>query len=141
VDPASKLMSKVAGVVLLPAGIALVALCAWILQRQFTLKGGVTPSAFIFSAVVGIVGFFCTLIGYRLALDRPNRYQSLLPPIGWYILALVFAVIGFVLGVVVLRRADYTQLIGVACCFVFASWCWRAGRIAHARGRSDAHAF
>lgn len=139
-DSTSKGLARLSGVVLLLAGLGLEALFALIVERQLTLRGGIERSVLIFSAIISIVGFVCCLIGLRLALNRPNRYQSLLPPYGWYTMALVFVVLGPALGFLMIRQGDYEQLIGAACATLFGGWCWKAGRGAAARGRSDAHA-
>lgn len=107
-DPTSKVMARLSGVILLVAG-----------PRSWRS---------------------CGTIGLRLTFDRPNRYQSLLPPFGWYAMGSVFVLLGLGLGVVVIHQGDYEQLVGAACAILVAFWCWKAGRNATTRGRSDAHA-
>ena len=137
-DLLSRAIARLTGVTMLVAGLGLTLMIVWIVERQLTLRGTVEPSALIFSAVLTIVGLVCGVIGIRLTFNRPNRYQSLLPPLGWYAIASVFALLAPSLGFTVIRHRDYEQLVGVACTVVFAVWCWRAGRAAAARGRSDA---
>jgi hypothetical protein len=100
----------------------------------------VERSVLLFCAIVAVMAFVCGTIGLRLVFDRPNRYQSLLPPFGWYTMGSVFVLLGSGLGFVVIRQGDYGQLVGAACAILVAFWCWKAGRTATARGRSDAHA-
>jgi hypothetical protein len=139
-DLLSRAIARLAGGTLLAASLGLALLGVWILDRQLTLRGTVEPSVLVFTAVLTIVGLVCGVMGIRLTFNRPNRYRSLLPPLGWYAMTSVFALLGSILGFVVIRRGDYEQLVGVACTVAFAAWCWRAGRIAAARGRSDAGA-
>jgi predicted permease len=141
VDPTNKVMARLSGVILLFAGLCLASLVTWIVARQLTMRVDIERSALLFCAIVAIVAFVCGTIGFRLTFDRPNRYQSLLPPFGWYTMAFVFVLLGSGLGFMVIRReGDYEQLVGAACAIVVARWCWKAGRTATARGRSDAHA-
>jgi hypothetical protein len=132
-DSTNKLLARFCGAVLLLAGLGLAALVILIAERQLILRGGIERSVLIFSAIISIVGFVCCLIGFRLAVNRPNRYQSLLPPFGWYAIALVFVVLGPALRFLVIRQGDYEQLVGAACAIAFGGWCWKAGRVAAAR--------
>lgn len=139
-DPTSNMLARLSGVVLLLAGLGMEALFIWAIERQLTLRGGFERSALIVSAVLSMVGFVCCLIGLRLTLNRPNRYQSLLPPFGWYTIAFVFVVLGPVLGYLTIRQGEFRQLIGAACAVLLGAWCWKAGRVAAMRGRTDAPA-
>src|SRR5688572_26763952 len=125
-DPMSKVLARISGVVLLLAGLGLEALFIFIIERQLTLRGGVERSVLIASVILSIIGFACCLIGFRLAFNRPNRYQSLLPPFGWYAMALIFVVLGPGLGVLMIRQGDYEQLVGAACAILFGVFCWKA---------------
>jgi hypothetical protein len=138
-DPTSKVMARLSGVILLVAGLGLASLSTWIVARQLTTRVDIERSVLLFCAIVAVVAFVCGTIGLRLTFNRPNRYQSLLPPFGWYTMASVFVLLGLGLGFVVIRQGDYEQLVGAACAVLVALWCWKAGRTATARGRSDAH--
>lgn len=137
-DVLNRVVARLAGATLVVACLGLSALVVGMIQRQVDLKGTVEPAVLLFAAVCTIVGLVCGVLGLRLTLNRPNRYQSLLPPPGWYALASVFGVLAPVLGFVVVRHGDYEHLVGAACTVVLALWCWKAGRIAAARGRSGA---
>jgi hypothetical protein len=135
-DRANQVIAKLSGMVLVVAGLGLAALATSIIARQFTMQADIENSALLFSAVVAIVALVCGTIGLRLTFNRPNRYHSLLPPVAWYAMAFVFALLGSGLGLAVARRGEYDQLVGAACAILFAFWCWKAGRTAAARGRS-----
>ena len=139
-DPTSKLIARLSGVILLVAGLGLASLVTWIVARQLTTRVDVERSVLLFCAIAAVGAVLCGTIGLRLTFDRPNRYQSLLPPYGWHTMGSVFVLLGLGLGFVVIRQGDYEQLVGAACAILVAFWCWKAGRNATARGRSDTHA-
>jgi ABC-type polysaccharide/polyol phosphate export permease len=136
-DATSRVVARTSGIVLLIAGLAIEALFLFVAERQLSLRDTIERSALVVSVVLSIVGFVCIVVGLRLTLNRPNRYQSLLPPLGWYAISLLFAVLGPSLGYLAVRRGDYEHIIGAACSIVIAFWCWKAGRTAASRGRSD----
>jgi hypothetical protein len=129
----NRVVARLAGATLVVACLVLSVLVVWTIQRQVDLNGALEPAVLLFAAVCTIVALVCGVLGVRLTLNRPNRYQSLLPPLGWYALTSFFGVLAPVLGLVVIRHGDYEHLVGVACTVVLALCCWRTGRTAATR--------
>lgn len=43
--------------------------------------------------MLAVISLFCLLVGYRLTFQKPNRYNSILSPVGWCILGSIFMLI------------------------------------------------
>ena len=125
-DPIS-LFARLVGAVLLLIAIALGGLCLFAAHRLLSIGGQDKIAALIVCGVVAFGVCNCALMGYRLALGRPNQYGSLAPPWGWYALALVFAVLCLLGVIVALRFADYLMLLGTCFSAMLAAACARAG--------------
>jgi hypothetical protein len=138
-DNTEAALARLAGVVMLAIGVGLEALCLFVLWRALAhspLRQAELP---VFLILVAL-GAFCTLVGYRLAFNRPNRYQSVLPPLGWYALACGFAVLGGLLLFVPGKNPHpnvWENAAAAGLCGMFATWCLRAGRITARRGKAD----
>lgn len=118
-DLTHKMIARVAGVVLLAAGVALAALAIAIALRAGGSIIGFFP---------GVIAVFCLLAGYRLALDRPNRFGSLLSPVGWQILAGCFAAMAAAIAVLSVSNGTYTFLLSSVFLGLLAYACIVAGR-------------
>jgi predicted metal-dependent HD superfamily phosphohydrolase len=90
---ADAILAKVAGGVLLWFGVGLAALVAW--MSYHLIARPQVRSLWIFIVVLGLLllAIFCARLGWRVFLDRPNRYGSIFTPLGWRILAAGFAII------------------------------------------------
>ena len=95
------------------------------------LKGVSLTRPWVVIFFYGLAGFpigaFCCFLGARFALQLHNKYGSLLSPLGWIALGIVFAVIASWAAFTTLATGDYSDLravIGAAflavCCFVNA---------------------
>jgi ATP-dependent Clp protease adapter protein ClpS len=109
-DQSQAIVSRVAGVILLVFGFALAALLIVILLRNAARPGGLG----VVVAGVTAISAFCLLLGYRLALNRPNRHESLLSPTSWKVLAASFVVLAVVMGSSVMRDGAYTVIPAAA---------------------------
>ena len=128
----ARLIGLVAGTI----GIAAMALAGWASFKVYPLEhrapGFVVIGAFL------VIGVFFLLVGWRLLLNRPNRYGSILSPAGWRLLGSLFAVIGvgvfaFFVGTMTLTLDTILKVaapvIGSA---IFSYWCFRSARRARA---------
>jgi len=68
------------------------------IYRNATLNRSVGFVLITAAAVWVAVCAFFLFVGYRLLFNRPNKYGSLLPPIGWYTLAGTFVSLAALLG-------------------------------------------
>jgi hypothetical protein len=75
----------------------------------------------------GLLSIFCLVVGYRLALNRPNRYGSILPPTAWAVLAGIFGTAGLAFGATTLTAKVPLRgaLLGSVSTLMFAVLCWR----------------
>jgi hypothetical protein len=126
-DVAHTIMARVAGAALLAFGLGLAALAVWMVERRLSLSGGLEPGVAAVIAVFAALALFCLLAGYRLLFDRPNRYGSLLSPLGWrvlatffFALALAFMVGAFWLGTFKLALACFFSACLAYTCVVAA---------------------
>ena len=120
----ARLIGLVAGTI----GIAAMALAGWASFKVYPLEhrapGFVVIGAFL------VIGVFFLLVGWRLLLNRPNRYGSILSPVGWRVLGSLFA---FFVGTMTLTLDTILKVaapvIGSA---IFSYWCFRSARRARA---------
>lgn len=129
-------MARLAGLVFFLGGLTLDALSIAIVWRIFR-QPDIASTGLWLLAVAGIIGYFLTSVGYRLSFDRPNRYQSILPPYGWYALALMFGGLGLALIIPVIRKVDVLGVASVLGLATFGIMSYKAGRITAYRGKAD----
>jgi len=128
--------AKVIGGVMIWIGVAFVALLVWASYKVVTLDRAPEFGAVLLLGALAILAAFCSLIGWRLFLNRPNRFGSILTPLGWRILGAMFGVFAaafLIFWVVLLRDGASTGLLvtavtSVASCAVFCHWCLSAAR-------------
>jgi hypothetical protein len=89
---ASVWITKFVGGVLLWIALVAFAFVSWALYRFASLHLSVSTFVVVVVFIVLVIGFFCLSVGARMFLHRPNRYHSVLSPIGWRILGSLFAV-------------------------------------------------
>lgn len=135
--------AKIIGGVMLWIGVAFVVLLAWASYKVMIVGRAPGFGALALLGVLAILAAFCSLVGWRLFLNRPNRFGSILTPRGWRVLAAMFGVlaIGFVVfWIILLRDQASTDLLvmvvtSVASCALFCHWCLSAARRALANVR------
>ena len=144
-QPVPSWMTKILGGVTLWIGVAFGALLFWLLYKLASPNVRVEVWVVVLLGVVAAIALFCLSVGYRLFLNRPNRYGSILGPMSWRIVGGFFGLIAVGLASVALFTEAYSNqapaevwssiLFGGA----FSYWCFRiagkAGRRAM-RGRS-----
>ena len=127
-------IARLAGVVLLMFGAGVAAVAVWIVVRQWAMYASVKAEASALVAGFAILAAFTSTIGYRLALNRPNRYGSILSPTAWAGLAMFFVVLGIatVIGGLAQKPLDVLITVPISALLVFG--CILARR--HAMRRS-----
>lgn len=130
---AHTVLARIAGGLLLPFGVFVLAFFLWGAGRIWSARGDL-QSAAIITLVFSVVGVFCTLVGYRLLFLRPNSYGSLLTPIGWFALAGLFGLTAAVLAVFVISSKQYESWYIPLGSAGFGYRSYRAGIAARRRG-------
>ena len=130
-------LAKVIGGVMLWIGVAAFGLLVWASYKLMLLDRRPEFGAFVLLDVFAIIGTYCALVGWRLFLNRPNRFGSILGPVGWRILGGTFglsAIAFLIFAVALLRDVNASQDIlaitvtSVASCAVFSHWCFLSAR-------------
>jgi hypothetical protein len=136
------IFARIIGGVMLWIGVAFVGLFAWASYKIMALNRAPDYRALVLLGLSALLATFCSVVGWRLFLNRPNRFGSILGPLGWHMLGGVFGVLGsasFVVSVVLLRAGTSSDVLvmavtSVASCAVFCHLCLRAARQAQANG-------
>jgi len=126
-------IGKAAGALLLAFGLTASAILVLGTYRIVSSADSSEIATAVFVASLMAVAVFCLAVGYRLFLNRPNKYGSILTPLGWNALGAVFALLAIVGGTAVLHFGQYTAIAGPALTGVFAVCCFYAGRHFKAR--------
>jgi len=66
------------------------AFALWATVGRLSSGEAFEPSAQFFVAICFVLGSGLSLTGFRLAAIRPNKYGSILSPVGWHVLAFLF---------------------------------------------------
>lgn len=106
------LVARFAGGILLAFGLVLATLGFWSIERQMAVRHALRADAAAILLTFGSIAAFCSVVGFRLLFNRPNRHGSLLSTRGWMALAFVFLIIGLTLAALGLGRGDYKSLLG-----------------------------
>jgi len=123
--PAPAWMVRAAGVVMGAFGIALIFLCGFIVVRQFQSRSPIGREVVVFLAVLTPVAWFCSNVGWRFTLNRPNESGSVLSPVGWLVLASIFAVLAVVMVVAAFRTREAKVAYALVGAVSFAMWSWK----------------
>jgi ATP-dependent Clp protease adapter protein ClpS len=104
------LIARFVGGISLAFGIAMAMLVIWAVGRQLAVHSELDKSVIVIAALCSMISAFCSLVGYRLLFNRPNRNGSLLSPIGWMALAISLSAVGVALTSVAIVRGEYQLL-------------------------------
>jgi hypothetical protein len=131
----NQLLARLIGIVLLFFGIGCGALVVFIIERNFESLLTMERGELIILTVLAAISAFCCTIGYRMALNRPNRHGSILPPFAWAALAAVFGALGVFMGAMVFVYTSNAGggILGAMGSFAFARLCWKARTSAAAK--------
>jgi predicted O-methyltransferase YrrM len=123
-------MARFVGILFPLCGLGAIAILVQLGIAAFSVPDRLTAVALLFGAGIVLVAGFFLLVDYRLTLNRPNLYGSMLGLTGWRGLGVLFAAIAAVLAV---QAAQRHELDALACALTGAAascWCWmRAFRI------------
>lgn len=122
------LIARIVGGISLAFGIALAMLVILGAERQLAVHGELNKSVVVIVPLCSMISVFCSLVGYRLLFNRPNRNGSLLSPIGWMALAITLSAVGVALTSVALVRGQYQLLAASVGLFALAYGSVIAGR-------------
>lgn len=132
-QPVPGWMTKVVGGVTLWIGFAFGALFSWMLYKISSPNVRMEMWVVVLLAVIAAIALFCVSVGYRLFFNRPNRYGSILGPIGWRIVSGFFGLTAVGLASAALFTDAYTNrtsidvLSPILFSGVFSYWCFRIG--------------
>jgi hypothetical protein len=135
---APRWQAKLAGGILLWIAVASAWLLGWMAWKLSELHRPIALGAIFFMCAIAIIGTFCLTVGWRLFLNRPNQYGSILGPNGWRALGTIFglfAVAAFAFDVLNLfapkpgaEEMMVTISTGVVSTAIFSVWCLLTAR-------------
>jgi ATP-dependent Clp protease adaptor protein ClpS len=140
-DATNTFIARVAGLVMLLFGIASTGLLLLVLYRIFTTDTMLERTHGYTAVGLAAMAYFCSLVGYRLGFNRPNRHRSILPPSGWCVLGLLFVAVDLLAfhflhaKITAARGGVYIAIAGLAGLCLNAGW--RAQRLAKLRAQPD----
>lgn len=133
-DMGASALLKIVGAIFALIGGAAAALLVLVVIRLLGGQSALDFGALILAAILFGVSAFCLNLGYRLVLNRPNRYGSLLSPGAWRVMSVCFVMLTLFFAFFVLRappRGAGAPGAGIVLApLLFAAWCWMAGRAA-----------
>ena len=138
-DRPGRIMLKIAGSVLSLAGVGLLALSFALLYFAWLDDRTIDRIWLITFSICVIVGAFCTIVGFRMFLNRPNAYRSALSPAGWILLGTLFAcgaILCMLLGFSA-KASLLDTLIVTLSGALFAVWCFYMAERLRQRNRVD----
>jgi len=109
-------------------GLGLALLAGVIISAQFKRADPIRLRDEVIVTIVGVIAAFCLLVGYRLLLNRPNRFGSLLTPVAWQILGVCLAARAAAMAVLCIAQGTYTLILGSVLLGCLAYGCIVAGR-------------
>jgi hypothetical protein len=118
-------------------GLGLCALAVGIAHAQLSFYGFIPLEPLAAAVGLASVGFFCLTVGYRLLINRPNKYDSLLSPLAWYATSAMLAFTAIVLTVILLREHAYHELWAVSAPVFLSFLCVYSGRAAQNRTKNE----
>ena len=103
------IIARVAGAILLVFGMGLATLAIRIVWVQPDRAGAPELSTVVITTVLVVIAAFCLSVGYRLLFNRPNRYGSILSPVGWRLFAAFFVAVAVALATVSIGHDAYAR--------------------------------
>ena len=128
-QPVEPGLARTVGAVILATGVALLVFLGWATYRMVSIGNKPNMVILVVATVTAVITIFCLSVGYRLALNHPNKNGSILSPFGWYSLVTVFWVVAVALAVSVIWTGDYAAaIIGAVGSAIVGFWCLRVVR-------------
>jgi hypothetical protein len=115
---------------------AFIAFMIWtaITRQAFQRQDVLEPALFLL--VFGTFTLFCLFGPLLLILSRPNKYQSMVPRWGWFLLMFFFA--ATTAAIYGLDHSTDRSIFAIASSAVLTAICAFASRIFHTRGKASA---
>jgi hypothetical protein len=126
-QPVGTIASRLVGLAFGTIGLGLASLAGFIAWAQLESGGSIQIAAAVLLIVIIPIAWFCTSTGWRLALNRPNRYGSIIRPWAWRTLATLFLIMAVILVVFASMEAKLLSAWPALGAIAFALLCfWRA---------------
>jgi hypothetical protein len=119
---------RAVGVAALLVGLALAALFVSGVFMLASQRSAGVAFALIFLAVIGALAAFFVTVGWRMALNRPNRHGSLLTPGLWFFVAVVFLILALTIASFSVAQRRFTDLDTALGALMFAVLAVLAGQ-------------
>src|SRR5579864_8786266 len=97
---AKQTFSQLIGLVLIGIGCTCVLLFGYFCYRLLLIHRVPGTQHFVLFAALTVLIIFCFEVGLRLLLNKPNRYNSLLPPIWWYVIGILLLCFGAIVSTI-----------------------------------------
>ena len=117
-------LARVVGGALGCFGLAGVALFAYFAYAVVGNRRLFEPGVLAFLTGLAAISWFCISVGFRLLLNRPNAYNSVLSPLGWGVLGTLFAAGGLAFVAIGFSHSMRPLLAGITGSAVFAVACF-----------------
>ncbi len=102
------------GALALVAGVPFVALAGFVvIKLNSRVLAEQPPFVLMMLAAPVLIAAFLLSVGWRLLLNRPNKYQSLLHPVAWWVIAALLIATGLWLAFVLVSGGRYEGLVWV----------------------------
>jgi hypothetical protein len=125
VRPAHTITARIVGALLSSIGFAFWAAIAHLAYVAVENSRVATAAVIGILLGIGTVAYFCTAVGLRLLMNRPNRYGSVLSLRGWAVLGAFFgAGVASFIAIAVMHRLPSVLLVGAAPCAVLSAACY-----------------
>jgi hypothetical protein len=126
-QPASSIFARLVGVAFGLIGLGLASLAVFIVWRLLESPGPIGLPPIMLLIVLAPIAWFCGSTGWRLALNRPNRYGSIIRPWAWRTLAAIFLLLAITVVVVSSIEAKLLTAWPALGAVAFSLLCmWRA---------------
>ena len=127
-----KMAGRAVGFIAFSAGIGLFVFLVWMISKLMNLSRSPDTGALIFVGLVIPIAVFCVNVGIRMTMDRPNAYKSILSPISWAILGVIFISGSVFFAYLQLNLEDSNMLEVIATTLLLGAACmykvWRVNR-------------
>jgi hypothetical protein len=126
-QPARQIFARLVGTAFGFIGLGLASLAAFIVWRLTVSRVPIGAAPVVLLIVVAPIAWFCASTGWRLALNRPNRYGSIIRPWAWRTLAAIFLLLAITAVVVSSIEGKLLSAWPALGAVAFALLCmWRA---------------
>ena len=127
--PAPRAMEFIVGLVVGLIGLGLLYIVTLLSYASIQQQKAPETTFWIITAIFTVVGVFCTLLAYRLILNRGARAGGgLLSPTGWRTLGNFFILLAVALSIAVVWQRQWGQLAAPIFGLALGSGCYFAAK-------------